>query len=305
MTSPADPNILDSSMEQETTKRPDWLKVRMPQGPNYGEIKGLLRGLTLHSVCEEAHCPNIGECFESRTATFLILGRVCTRNCRFCAVESGRPTELDLAEPERVAQATSTLQLRHVVVTSVTRDDLEDGGSDIFAETVRRVRELVPGCSIEVLIPDFQGSEASLETVVRARPDILNHNVETVARLSPLVRPKANYERSIEVLYHARQMDATIVTKSGVMVGLGETMDEVLEAMRDLREADCNILTIGQYLSPSKQHLPVQRYCSPEEFAHLRAEGERMGFGHVEAGPLVRSSYHAKMQLEGMGKTGG
>ncbi len=238
MTSPADPNILDSSMEQETTKRPDWLKVRMPQGPNYGEIKGLLRGLTLHSVCEEAHCPNIGECFESRTATFLILGRVCTRNCRFCAVESGRPTELDLAEPERVAQATSTLQLRHVVVTSVTRDDLEDGGSDIFAETVRRVRELVPGCSIEVLIPDFQGSEASLETVVRARPDILNHNVETVARLSPLVRPKANYERSIEVLYHARQMDATIVTKSGVMVGLGETMDEVLEAMRDLREAD-------------------------------------------------------------------
>lgn len=292
-------------MERGPNKRPDWLKVRLPQGPGYGEIKSLLRGLTLHSVCEEAHCPNIGECFESRTATFLILGRVCTRNCRFCAVESGRPTETDLQEPERVAEAVKTLQLRHVVVTSVTRDDLADGGAGIFAETIRQVRAAVPHCSIEVLIPDFKGSESALEAVVRARPDILNHNVETVARLSRTVRPQASYDRSVELLYRARQIDPGVVTKSGLMVGLGETVEEVLEVMHDLREAECDILTIGQYLSPSKQHLPVEKFYSPAEFEYFRLQGERMGFGHVEAGPLVRSSYHARLQLEGMKGSGG
>lgn len=292
-------------MEETSARRPDWLKVRLPQGPGYGEIKGLLRGLTLHSVCEEAHCPNIGECFESRTATFLILGRVCTRNCRFCAVESGRPTEMDLQEPERVAEAVKTLQLRHVVVTSVTRDDLDDGGAGMFAETIHQVRAAVPECSIEVLIPDFKGSASALETVVRGRPDILNHNVETVARLSRAVRPQASYDRSVELLYRAKQIDRSTTTKSGVMVGLGETLEEVLEAMHDIREAECDILTIGQYLSPSKQHLPVEKFYSPAEFEYLRSEGERMGFGHVEAGPLVRSSYHARLQLEGMKRSGG
>lgn len=286
--------------EIRSNKRPDWLKVRLPQGRSYGEIKELLRGLTLHSVCEEAHCPNIGECFESRTATFLILGRVCTRNCRFCAVESGRPTELDEREPERVAEAVKTLQLRHVVVTSVTRDDLDDGGAGIFAETVRQIRAAAPGCSVEVLIPDFKGSVSALETVVRACPDILNHNVETVVRLSRIVRPQASYDRSVELLYQAKQIDRNTTTKSGLMVGLGETVEELLEAMHDMREAECDILTIGQYLSPSKRHVPVEKYYSPAEFERLRAEGERMGFGHVEAGPLVRSSYHARQQLEGM-----
>jgi len=286
--------------EIRSNKRPDWLKVRLPQGRSYGEIKELLRGLTLHSVCEEAHCPNIGECFESRTATFLILGRVCTRNCRFCAVESGRPTELDEREPERVAEAVKTLQLRHVVVTSVTRDDLDDGGAGIFAETVRQIRAAAPGCSVEVLIPDFKGSVSALETVVRACPDILNHNVETVVRLSRIVRPQASYDRSVELLYQAKQIDRNTTTKSGLMVGLGETVEELLEAMHDMREAECDILTIGQYLSPSKRHVPVEKYYSPAEFERLRTEGERMGFGHVEAGPLVRSSYHARQQLEGM-----
>jgi lipoic acid synthetase len=281
-------------------RKPEWLKVKLPQGPNFNDIKGLLRGLELHSVCEEAHCPNIGECFESRTATFLILGRVCTRDCGFCAIETGRPTGLDEAEPERVARAIESLGLRHVVLTSVTRDDLSDGGAGIFAECIQRIHEYIPTCSIEVLIPDFQGDAGPLEKVIRAKPDILNHNLETVRRLSPSVRPAANYDRSLEVLQRARAMDSDVLTKSGLMVGLGETWEEILEAMGDLRQAGCRILTIGQYLRPSKQHLTVERYYSPDEFQKLSEIGEGMGFELVESGPLVRSSYHARAQVEAL-----
>lgn len=281
-------------------RKPDWLKVRLPQGRNYNEIKGLLRGLELHSVCEEAQCPNIGECFESRTATFLILGRVCTRNCRFCAIESGRPTELDEEEPERVARAVQRLGLRHVVITSVTRDDLDDGGAHIFASTISRIRSYLPTCSIEVLIPDFRGVAAALAKVMQARPDILNHNLETVRRISPTVRPLADYDRSIQVLRNAKAMDDTVLTKSGIMVGIGESWEEVVEALRDLRQAGCSILTIGQYLRPSKHHLPVEKFYTPDEFRELKAVGEDLGFSYVESGPLVRSSYHARAQVEGL-----
>jgi lipoyl synthase len=281
-----------------TERKPDWIKVRLSQGPNFNDIKGLLRGLELHSVCEEAHCPNIGECFESRTATFLILGRVCTRNCGFCAIATGKPTELDEAEPERVARAVQRLALHHVVLTSVTRDDLEDGGAGIFAAAITKVHEYTPSCSIEVLIPDFQGNDAPLAEVMRARPDILNHNLETVRRLSPSVRPSANYDRSLDVLRRAKLMDATVFAKSGLMVGLGETFDELLEAMHDLRAAGGEILTIGQYLRPSKLHLAVEKYYTPDEFRELKARGEDMGFSYVESGPLVRSSYHAKAQVQ-------
>ncbi|MBI2954796.1 MAG: lipoyl synthase [Chloroflexi bacterium] len=279
-------------------RKPDWLKVRLPQGPNYSDIKGLLRGLELHSVCEEAQCPNIGECFESRTATFLILGRVCTRNCGFCAIETGRPTGLDEEEPERVARAIQRLGLRHVVVTSVTRDDLDDGGAHIFAVTIAKIRAYHPSCTIEVLIPDFQGSGSAIAEVVRARPDILNHNIETVRRLSCSVRPAADYDRSLEVLRLAKDIDQTVLTKSGIMVGLGEAWEEVLQTMLDLRETGCDILTIGQYLRPSKGHVPIERFYPPEEFRELKEEGERIGFSYVESGPLVRSSYHAKAHVE-------
>ncbi len=289
------------STPDDIARKPDWLKIRLSLGPNFRDIKGLLRGLELHSVCEEALCPNIGECFESRTATFLILGRVCTRNCGFCAIETGTTNELDEAEPERVARAVESLDLRHVVITSVTRDDLADGGAAIFAETISRLRQYKPSCSVEVLIPDFQGSVSALATVVQAKPDILNHNIETVRRLSFEVRPMADYDRSIELLRRAKQMDEKKLTKSGLMVGLGETWNEILEAMADLRAAGCEILTIGQYLRPSKQHLPVARYYTPAEFSLLRDEGQRLGFRHVESGPLVRSSYHAKQQLKGTG----
>lgn len=281
-------------------KKPDWLKVRLPQGPNYNDIKGLLRGLELHSVCEEAQCPNIGECFESRTATFLILGRVCTRNCGFCAIETGHPTELDQEEPERVARAVQRLGLRHVVITSVTRDDLDDGGASIFAGTIQKIRAYLPTCSIEVLIPDFQGDRASLEKVVQARPDILNHNIETVARLSFQVRPLADYDRSMELLRRAKEMDSNLLTKSGIMVGIGETREEIIQTFLDLRRASCEILTIGQYLRPSKQHIPVEKFYSPDEFRELKEEAEKIGFSAVESGPLVRSSYHAKAQVEGL-----
>lgn len=281
-------------------RKPEWLKVRLPQGPNFNDIKGLLRGLELHSVCEEAQCPNIGECFESRTATFLILGRVCTRNCGFCAIETGRPTELDEAEPERVARAVQRLGLRHVVLTSVTRDDLDDGGASIFAGSIHRIHEYLPTCSVEVLIPDFQGEQSPLAKVIQAKPDILNHNLETVRRLSPAVRPSADYDRSLELLRRAKGMDGDVLTKSGLMVGLGETWQELLEAMHDLSRVGCRILTIGQYLRPSKQHLTVERFYTPDEFQQLKAVGEEMGFSLVESGPLVRSSYHAHSQVQAL-----
>jgi lipoyl synthase len=274
-------------------KRPDWLKVRFSNGPHYQEVKDLLRGMTLHTVCEEAHCPNIGECFESRTATFLILGSVCSRACRFCAVEHGRPAGLDEEEPARVAEAVRQLGLRYVVVTSVTRDDLPDGGAGIFAATIREVRQASPHCGIEVLIPDFAGSRAALAAVMAARPDILNHNVETVPALYRRVRPQADYARSLALLARAKEMDAGVLTKSGVMVGVGETWEQLLGLMGDLAAVGCDILTVGQYLAPSARHLPIERYYTPEEFAGLKVEGERLGLRHVEAAPLVRSSYHA------------
>jgi len=279
------------------TRRPDWLRVRLPGGPNYQELKGLMRNLDLHTVCEEAHCPNIGECWEARTATFMILGDTCTRACGFCAVKTGRPMTLDLGEPVRVAEAIERMGLRHAVITSVNRDELEDGGAGIFAGTIRQVRKRSPECSIEVLIPDFMGSEAALAKVMRARPDILNHNIETVPRLYPQVRPKARYPRSLEVLQRAKRLDATVFSKSGIMLGLGEEREEVLQVFRDLRAHDVEILTVGQYLRPSLNHLPIVRYVTPEEFADLKREALAIGFRHVESGPLVRSSYHAASQI--------
>ncbi len=279
------------------TRRPEWLRVRLPGGPNYQELKGLMRGLELHTVCEEAHCPNIGECWEARTATFMILGDTCTRACGFCAVKTGRPLTLDLGEPIRVAEAVERMGLKHAVITSVNRDELEDGGAGIFAGTIRQVRKRSPDCSIEVLIPDFMGSEAALAKVMRARPDILNHNVETVPRLYPQVRPKARFPRSLEVLQRAKRLDASVFTKSGIMLGLGEEREEVLQVFRDLRAHDVEILTVGQYLRPSLNHLPIVRYVTPEEFADLKREALAMGFRHVESGPLVRSSYHAASQI--------
>ncbi|MDP2663805.1 MAG: lipoyl synthase, partial [Dehalococcoidia bacterium] len=276
---------------------PPWIRVRLSQGPNYNEVKGLLAGLRLHTVCQEACCPNMGECFESRTATFLIMGPVCTRNCRFCAVDAGHPLALDPDEPQHVAEAVRTLGLRYAVVTSVTRDDLPDGGASHFAETIRAIRREKPGCGIEVLIPDLQGSALALETILEAGPDVLNHNLETVPRLYALVRPQASYQRSLELLARANEHGRRL-TKSGLMVGVGETWEELLEVMSDLRDAGCDLLTIGQYLRPSPDHLPIERYYTPGEFEGLAAAGQAMGFRHVEAGPLVRSSYHAHKQLE-------
>ena len=256
-----------------------------------------MRNLELHTVCEEAMCPNVGECWGSGTATFLILGDTCTRNCGFCNVKTGRPRPLDPQEPERVARAVAQMKLKHAVVTSVNRDELPDGGAHIFARTIRRIHELVPVCTVEVLIPDFKGSPAALATVMAARPDILNHNVETVPRLYRRARPQANYRQSLEVLRRARELDGDVVTKSGIMVGLGEEWEEILEVMADLRAVDCDVLTIGQYLRPSARNLPVERYYTPQKFDQLRAEGERLGFKHVESGPLVRSSYHAERHV--------
>ena len=281
--------------------RPPWLKVRFPQGPNYQELRELMRAQELHTICEEALCPNIGECWENRTATFLILGDVCTRNCGFCAVTTGRPTGLDLEEPERLARAVQKIGLRHIVITSVTRDDLPDGGSAIYAATISRLREYVPGCGIEVLIPDFLGNWDALVTVMQARPDILNHNIETVPRLYRRVRPKAIYEQSLELLGRAKALAPGVVTKSGLMAGLGETRDELLQTFGDLRARDVDVLTVGQYLRPTMQHLPVERYVPPEEFAELKRAALALGFGHVESGPLVRSSYHAHEQVPRVG----
>lgn len=279
-------------------RKPEWLKVRMPGGPNYADVKQLLRTHKLHTVCEEAHCPNIGECFEHRTATFMILGEICTRACRYCAVTTGRPLPIDEDEPRRVGEAVRLLGLRHAVVTSVDRDDQQDGGARIFAETIREIRRQAPDTSIEVLIPDFEGNWDALQTVVDARPEILNHNTETAPRLYRKVRPKAKYEQSLELLERAKVMWPDVVTKSGVMVGLGEEWDELVDTMADIAAVGTNVLTIGQYLRPSLKHAPLMRYYTPAEFEQLRQIGFSMGFKHVESGPLVRSSYHAHEQAE-------
>ncbi|KKL85587.1 hypothetical protein LCGC14_1953230 [marine sediment metagenome] len=283
-------------------RKPEWLKVRFPGGPNYVRLKGLIREKRLHTVCEEAHCPNIGECWEAGTATFMILGDTCTRACAFCAVTSGRPQALDMGEPLRVAQAVRRMGLTHAVVTSVNRDDEPDGGAAIFAATIRSIRRLCSGTSVEVLIPDFMGNWQALATVMEERPEILNHNTETVPRLYRRVRPKARYERSLELLRRAKEMDPKGITKTGVMVGLGETKHELLLVMADLVDVGCDVLTIGQYLRPSARHAPVERYYRPEEFEELAEAGRRLGFRHVEAGPLVRSSYHAERHVAKLGR---
>jgi lipoic acid synthetase len=284
-------------------RHPDWIKARIPSGENYHELKRLFRDLNLNTVCEEAHCPNIGECWDMRTATIMILGDTCTRACGFCNVKTGRPTWFDEDEPRRVAEALSGLGLEHVVVTSVARDDLPDGGAHVFAETIRQVRERIPGMGIEVLIPDFNGEEAPLRDVMEAGPDILNHNLETVKRLQKPVRKRARWDRTLGVLERAKAYAAEYghpaYTKSSLMVGLGETRPELSETFEALREVDTDILTIGQYLRPSLNHLPVERYYHPDEFAEMKVEALALGFKHVESGPLVRSSYHARDQVPG------
>jgi lipoyl synthase len=273
--------------------RPAWLRAPAPVGADYREVRALIEGLRLHTVCESAACPNVGECWNHRTATFMILGNVCTRRCGFCAVRKGGPLPVDYDEPRRVAEAAAALGLRWAVVTSVNRDDRKDGGAELFALTIRAIRERVPGCRVEVLIPDFQGSHAAMEAVLEAAPDVLNHNLETVPRLYRQVRLGARYDRSLDILAYAKAARPDIPTKSGMMLGLGETSQETLAAMRDLRVHAVDILTLGQYLRPSPKHLPIIRYVPPAEFAGLRLRGLEMGFRHVEAGPLVRSSYHA------------
>lgn len=275
--------------------RPDWLRVKIPSGETYAGLKRLIDKHQLHTVCGEALCPNMGECWNNGTATFMILGDICTRSCGFCAVKTGMPTGLDADEPKRVADAVKLMNVKHAVITSVNRDELYDGGATIFADTIRKIRETNSTCTIEVLIPDFKGDEFALAIVLDAFPDVLNHNIETIPRLYPTVRPQAKYERSIELLHRANNRGFT--TKSGLMLGLGETIDEVIEVMKDLRNVDCNILTLGQYLQPSKQHLPVARFVHPDEFKMLKEIGLELGFKHVEAGPLVRSSYHAEKQI--------
>jgi len=278
--------------------KPEWLRARAPMGENYHELKKLARALGLHTVCESAQCPNIGECWNHKTATFMLLGNLCTRRCGFCAVPKGAPAPLDWQEPARVAEAVATLGLRHAVVTSVNRDDDNLGGASIFAETIRQIRRRAPGCRVEVLIPDFQGIEECLRIVMDARPDVLNHNTETVPRLYRAVRSGARYERTLELLGKARQMDPSAVTKSGLMVGIGEEASELLEVFRDLGARKVDILTIGQYLRPSRDQLPLTRFYTPEEFRWLKEEALKCGFRHVESGPLVRSSYHAHEQAD-------
>ncbi len=277
--------------------RPPWLKVRLPMGPEYENLKRLMRSKALHTVCEEAHCPNMAECWGAGTATFMILGDTCTRSCGFCAVRTGRPLAVDLDEPTRVGEAVAQMALGHAVVTSVNRDELPDGGASLFAATIREIRRRSPGTSIEVLIPDFVGDPQALDTVLAERPEILNHNVETVARLYPRVRPQARYPRSLGVLRRAKERAPDLTVKSGIMVGLGETRDEVLRTMRDIVAQGTDILTVGQYLRPSPVHLPIERYWTPAEFDELRDLGLAIGFRHVEAGPLVRSSYHAERHV--------
>jgi lipoyl synthase len=282
-------------------RKPPWLKVQAPGGSNYLRLKNLMRELDLHTVCEEAHCPNVGECWQHGTATFMILGDVCTRNCAYCAVAHGRPPKFDPAEPERVAQAAAQMTLQHVVLTSVDRDDLPDFGAWAFAETIRQIKAQVPGCSVEVLVPDFQGREESIRTVLEASPDIYNHNTETVPRLYKKCRPGGRYLRVLEIFRASKRIAPHIPTKTGMILGMGETIEEVLATMRELREVDVDILTLGQYLRPSADHIPIDRYVTPEEFALLKREGMAMGFKHVESGPLVRSSYHAWEQVQAAG----
>lgn len=282
-------------------RKPSWLKVKAPGGENYVRLKGLMKELNLHTVCEEAHCPNVGECWQHGTATFMILGDVCTRNCGYCAVSHGRPPKYDIDEPNRVGAAIAQMNLQHAVITSVDRDDLPDYGAYIFAETIRQIHQRLPGCSVEVLVPDFQGDEDAIRTVLEAGPEIYNHNTETVPRLYKRARPGGRYERVMQIFRFAKQVAPHIPTKTGVIVGLGETTEELVAVMHDLRAVDVDILTIGQYLRPSDGHLPLDRYYTPEEFRELRTIGMQLGFKHVEAAPLVRSSYHAWEQVQAAG----
>ena len=285
-------------LEEPRGRLPSWFKVRAETGPRYREMKGLLQGLKLNTVCEEARCPNVWECWNLGTATFMLLGEVCTRSCGFCAVKTGKPDTLDLDEPDRVAQAVAALNLRHAVITSVNRDELADGGSEIFARTIQEIRKRHPSCTIEVLIPDFKGSHPSQDCVFLARPDILNHNTETVPRLYPSVRPQGRYTWSLELISRAKA--SGLITKSGLMLGLGETDEEIHAVMADLLNAGCEILTLGQYLQPTLRHLPVVKYYRPDEFLAFKEDGLGLGFQHVESGPLVRSSYHAEEQAKGL-----
>ncbi|HZJ00885.1 MAG TPA: lipoyl synthase [Gemmatimonadaceae bacterium] len=282
-------------------RKPSWLKVKAPGGPNYLRLKQMMRELDLHSVCEEARCPNVGECWEHGTATFMILGDVCTRNCAYCAVAHGRPPKYDIEEPDRVAQAIAEMRLQHAVITSVDRDDLPDFGAYIFAETIRQIHARVPGCSVEVLVPDFQGNEDSIRAVLEAEPEIYNHNTETVPRLYKKARPGGRYPRVMEIFRFAKRIAPDIPTKTGMILGMGETIEEVIAVMRDLRKVDVDILTLGQYLRPSDSHIALDRYYTPEEFRHLYEVGMEMGFRHVESAPLVRSSYHAWEQVQAAG----
>ncbi len=295
----ARPDGRQSAQPQPLRRRhPEWIKVRMPGGPGYTRTKGVVSSLKLNTVCEEAHCPNIGECWGHGTATFMLMGDVCTRNCRFCAVKHGRMVRLDPDEPRRVADAALKMGLSHIVVTSVNRDDLPDGGADHFAETVRQLKRANPGSTIEVLTPDFQGDEAAVTTVAEAPLDIYNHNTETVPRLYKKVRPGAKYERSLRVLQRVKEVRPELRTKTGLMLGLGETYEELMAVFGDLRAVGCDILTLGQYLRPSKDQLPVERYVHPDEFTALGQQARQLGFRHVESGPLVRSSYHAWKHVE-------
>jgi lipoic acid synthetase len=282
-------------------RKPAWLKVKAPGGRNYVDVKSMMRELGLHTVCEEAHCPNIGECWEHRAATFMILGDICTRNCAYCAVAHGTPQPYDPEEPRRLAEAVRHMGLEHIVITSVDRDDLPNGGAEAFAGCVTEIRARMPDASVELLIPDFKGADRALQIVVDSKPDILNHNLETIARLYRIDRPGGRYDRALRLLRRAKDMNPSLMTKSGLMCGLGEEWDELVVAMGDLREQDVDILTLGQYLRPSDGHLPVARFYTPEEFAELRAIGQSMGYRHVEAGPLVRSSYHAWEQVQRAG----
>jgi lipoic acid synthetase len=291
--------VKDAALNREP--KPDWLKVRAPGSDNYLRIRGLMRELKLHTVCEEAHCPNIGECWHHGTATFMIMGDVCTRACGYCNVRHGAPAALDPHESDNLAKAVATMALDYVVVTSVDRDDLPDFGAGAFADTVRAIKTRRPECRVEVLIPDFQGREMPLRTVLDARPDVLNHNTETVPRLYRQARPGGKYDRALELLQRARTWAPDIPTKTGLMVGLGETFDEIVDVLRDLRQVDCQILTVGQYLRPSLAHLPMSRYYTPDEFREIKRVALDLGFGHVESGPLVRSSYHAHEQADAYG----
>ena len=293
---PIESNRVSQKAETLRPPLPDWLKVKMPGGPRYIELKRLMNSQHLNTVCEEAHCPNIGECWERGTATFMILGDICTRRCHYCAVKTGRPVGLDLEEPERLSETVKAMGLRYCVITSVNRDDLLDGGSSIFSSCIAKIHQKVPGCRIEVLIPDFAGSNASLEKVILAKPDVLNHNIESTRNIFHRVRPKGDYDLSLELLAQSKRFDSNLVTKSGIIVGMGETKEDLISTMKDLRNVECDLLTIGQYLRPSIKHIPIDRFYSPPEFEDLRLIGEDMGFKHVASGPLVRSSYHADEQ---------